>query len=792
MKMADKHDDLKTINAEDPNEDMLITVDNKDENNGLSIQKLKRKSPSKEMECETEQQKVKPRRKSRLSLNPEVKGKEDLGQVSITSFFKKMSPKLDENGINSQDKGITNGDKKEDCLIGANNFKEVGKNNGIQNECEVDSDDCTFSKETRKKKPLKLLKEAMKLKKKVEKKTKNENEQEQVKENIKHKLLKKTKRATLKESSNTNESVEENTNKRNDFEEKLIDVTSTSNANQDSDSESKALDKKVRFSESIHEYSPEPLKKLSKSSKTDICNDEIKESHNSDGKTVEIIDDNIVAEVTSVENAAKIETKIENVFTFMMDSRNRSIGQNLIGKELEKPEEDNEVQQENKKKLSARKAIFQEWADIRGGKQKRLQDQEKDAIIKIKLKKRARRLKKMLIQNHSPEILNSDGKSNEEIRIKKHNVKPIIESDSECILGKEIVEMETSPKKGKRKKKVKDAEIVEIKNSPKKGKRKRKTKNAEVISKEGKDDAVVNEDSDAVDDELFSRSKKRKLVIVSDYSNDCNTNSEDRLSDPNLKNILNSPLHQTELSNFFGILNKDNSESGSKNKSKLQMKRNTKIKNGAKIDKRISKLTLKKNEDSNSSILISSDFSNSNTEIINHSSSEHNSMCIDVLNTTEIEVNNKNLNKNDIQNILTPRSFTKWKMRLKLNLEDIDDQEIEKLVQPCVDTNKNKKNAHKENTVSSDFDSDSSNEPLSSLRHSLKMSKGGKLNNIKSIKLAPLFIRAKPKSKKKKMDEETIEARRKFLHSEIPDSLKKTMKKQQPKLVIITLINVFL
>lgn len=716
----------------------------------------------KDIKCETDEQKVKPRRKSRLSLNSEVKEKsrEDRAQASIMTFFKKVPLKLNDKDINNSQSKVTNV---------ANSIKEIGINNegmrsnGIEKEFEEESDDSTFSKETQKKKPSKLIKKAMKLKKKTkennksenEKKTegkKNENEYEQVEENINGELSKTTRRTKVKENSNKNVN-----------QDNLKDSSSNIVSQDSSDDESITLDKKVRFSESIQEYSPEPLKKRSKCPKTDICSDDIKvqDSHDSEGKTTEIINCDNVTEVTSVENAAKIETnnKIENVFTFMMDSRNRSIGQNLSGKEPEKSEDDNEVQNENRKILCARKAMFQEWADIKGGNQKRLQDQETGVIIEKKLKKRARRLKKMLTQNHSPKTSNSDEKNNEEIQIKKQKAKPIIESDSECIPEEEIVEIKNSAEKRE-----------------KKGKRKRKTKNTENISTE-RDDSVVNENnSDAVDNEMFSRSKKPKLIIASDDSNDCNTNFEER-SDQNLKNILNSPLHQTDLSNFFGVSNKNNhSESGSKSKSKLQMKRNT-------IDKRISKLTLKKNEDSSSSIITLSDFSNSNSEIVNQSSPENNSMCIDDLNTIEIEVN-ENSNKSDMQNILTPRSFKKWRMRLRINLEDIDDQEIEKLVQPRAALNSDKKRASKEITVISDFDSDSSNEPLSLLRHNLKKSEGDKLNNIQSLKLAPLFIRAKPKPKKLKLDKETIEARKRFLHSEIPDSLKKTMKKQQPKLVI--------
>lgn len=84
-----------------------------------------------------------------------------------------------------------------------------------------------------------------------------------------------------------------------------------------------------------------------------------------------------------------------NAFQFMMESRAKSIGHNSPGKEktIEIPDENESAARE---KRLARKTLFQEWSDRKGGLKRKRKEQETDEIIKEKLEKRAERLKRML------------------------------------------------------------------------------------------------------------------------------------------------------------------------------------------------------------------------------------------------------------------------------------------------------------------------------------------------------------------------------------------------------------
>lgn len=96
----------------------------------------------------------------------------------------------------------------------------------------------------------------------------------------------------------------------------------------------------------------------------------------------------------------KLKQKV-NAFTFMMNQRHKSIGENSPGKEIEQVEEPPEIKLQYKKKLQARKTTFEEWSNRKGAKEKQAIYKEKGIIIEKKLEKRAKRLKKMLTTNNS-------------------------------------------------------------------------------------------------------------------------------------------------------------------------------------------------------------------------------------------------------------------------------------------------------------------------------------------------------------------------------------------------------
>lgn len=92
-------------------------------------------------------------------------------------------------------------------------------------------------------------------------------------------------------------------------------------------------------------------------------------------------------------NSASIPKR--DAFQFMMERRNRSIGLNSPGKELDK-DTNNIDNIDNKAKLASRRHIFSNWSDKKGAIKRKRFEEEKDEIIEHKLSKRARRLKNLL------------------------------------------------------------------------------------------------------------------------------------------------------------------------------------------------------------------------------------------------------------------------------------------------------------------------------------------------------------------------------------------------------------
>lgn len=99
------------------------------------------------------------------------------------------------------------------------------------------------------------------------------------------------------------------------------------------------------------------------------------------------------SEGNSNAEAVKQTPKV-NAFDFLMNSRNNVIGSNSEGKPLE---EADCTPTEDKSKLKARKKLLENWAQDKGStKRKREEEEEIDKVISVKLKKRAKRLKKLL------------------------------------------------------------------------------------------------------------------------------------------------------------------------------------------------------------------------------------------------------------------------------------------------------------------------------------------------------------------------------------------------------------
>ncbi|CAH1991030.1 unnamed protein product [Acanthoscelides obtectus] len=109
------------------------------------------------------------------------------------------------------------------------------------------------------------------------------------------------------------------------------------------------------------------------------------------------------------------KAKVVNAFQFLMDSRFKTIGSNTPGKEV-----DNEIlkNDESKEKLSARKHILSNWAEKKGASKRKREEAEKDEVINYKLKKRAKRLKKLLKAK-------TDNENDEEVKLMKKRIRKI-------------------------------------------------------------------------------------------------------------------------------------------------------------------------------------------------------------------------------------------------------------------------------------------------------------------------------------------------------------------------------
>ncbi|KAH8256181.1 hypothetical protein KR026_010024 [Drosophila bipectinata] len=102
---------------------------------------------------------------------------------------------------------------------------------------------------------------------------------------------------------------------------------------------------------------------------------------------------------------AGVETKAKaptNVFEFMMNARNRSIGVNEDGADAPADQEEGAgvVTAQTK-----RKQMLQEWNDRKGGTKRRLADEARGEFIEVQMEQRAKRLKKMLTKTDPKEVV---------------------------------------------------------------------------------------------------------------------------------------------------------------------------------------------------------------------------------------------------------------------------------------------------------------------------------------------------------------------------------------------------
>lgn len=140
-----------------------------------------------------------------------------------------------------------------------------------------------------------------------------------------------------------------------------------------------------------------------------------------DSEVAEIIkngNDNIII-TESINNDKSMETsptKNVNAFDFLMNSRTKVIGSNADGKlmelDLKSP-----TRSPNKQILSERKKLLQDWSNSKKSAKRKLEDDEIDKIIKVKLETRKKRFKALLNINEN-EIAEETNLSESEVKNK--------------------------------------------------------------------------------------------------------------------------------------------------------------------------------------------------------------------------------------------------------------------------------------------------------------------------------------------------------------------------------------
>ncbi|XP_070141733.1 enhanced level of genomic instability 1 isoform X1 [Drosophila kikkawai] len=107
---------------------------------------------------------------------------------------------------------------------------------------------------------------------------------------------------------------------------------------------------------------------------------------------------------SQVQTSASAKSKpATNVFEFMMNARNRSIGVNEGGVESPADQED-EGSGGGATPQTKRKQLLQEWNERKGGAKRRLADEARGEFIELQMEQRAKRLKKMLTKADQKEV----------------------------------------------------------------------------------------------------------------------------------------------------------------------------------------------------------------------------------------------------------------------------------------------------------------------------------------------------------------------------------------------------
>ncbi|XP_066137762.1 enhanced level of genomic instability 1 [Euwallacea fornicatus] len=484
---------------------------------------------------------------------------------------------------------------------------------------------------------------------------------------------------------------------------------------------------------------------------------------------------------------SKVTPKV-NAFQFLMNSRNNIIGSNSEGKPFNKLENS---PTEEKSKLKARKSLFEAWANEKGASKRLRDDEDIEQCINQKLEKRAKRLKRLL-HAEKPQA------ENNRVPKSKKNIRKISSSKSKCsvddVLGNLKDNMEPHEKVGEN---AQNTVTSNVESSEKKQRNSNSLNFQGVIHKE--DIEIYQEPEvnikEVIKIKMFTPqgkkgkspfTRKQKLCITSGtISDSCEKNGPKRLISEYEESPQSRPLLNDSLADF-NLVESDCLRTNTNSKESTQSKKNGNKERQHNLKKN-NKISKKKLEDSTDELPKPAKRKKLGRTILTEVDSISNSSSNEL-----IQIDNKFLCIEKTQETCSKKRV-KNTVNLHVNeVTEIDSLSIRRTLRKRDDINYREMAGDLKN-ISHRPKKDKHNNQLPSRRKSRKSNKDDSIEKIELLsddsssdcnisvikttpKMAPIFLKA---TLKPKITNQVIEARKKFLMSGIPDSLKKTIEKRK-------------
>uniref|UniRef100_A0AAR5PJ58 AAA+ ATPase domain-containing protein n=1 Tax=Dendroctonus ponderosae TaxID=77166 RepID=A0AAR5PJ58_DENPD len=422
-------------------------------------------------------------------------------------------------------------------------------------------------------------------------------------------------------------------------------------------------------------------------------------------------------------------TPIVNAFQFLMESRNNIIGSNSCASSKSESESTCVI---DKSKLKARRRLLEEWADKNGASKRKRDEQEIDSCISLKLEKRAKRLRNML---RADELKVQESNKSDKSRINSS----LCGSDSEC--SNDLTLREYGSKSLVNATQLSDSKSSNssTSNSPSHKRLKVNGQNNllnffEALSKENSS-SELNDFDESPNSDAQQVIKMKMFTPSSSSPKNGRTSMSTSGSSPD--EVKSKPPRKKHIS-------------GSSQRSKRSCKTRKGI---VKSNKGSPKL--RKNSTKKSSISV-----------------QHNTTCAKILTNNQPQLESINVEETAVVEAGGSRDLVVSPIleRRSLRMRRKVDYKETKIELPT-SVNKSKKQSYKKLR---NIKADNIIGNIELLSESDNKEENKKVNT--SIKLAPVFLKSTPKPK---LDLETIQARKQFLLSGIPDSLKKTVEKQK-------------